>query len=159
MNTFVGVYTAQKKLIQTIDLDHLSHLAHVRIVEDLYSRGAKGEALSDLLNTDFLLSNLDSALLQHSQYDFTYKFSIKSPKNISKQDTAEKLLLDLTIKAFKKNDQDRKSLRKYSYIAFVTRTVKLGTQQTTQENANGSQTTPTDATATTTKPQRKKNGG
>ena len=129
---FVKLYTEQKLLNGIIALDHTARLAHAKIVEDLYFRGSKGETLQELLRRDLSVSDLDPTLLASSPYDLVYELKFNRPRTVKKQETAKNVLLNLTIKASKKDDSKKTIIREYLYSTYVSRDVKEGTNQVPQ---------------------------
>jgi hypothetical protein len=122
MGSYLSVYKEQKSLNQTIELDHLSHLVHARILEDLYFRGAQGEPLHEMLNKKFSLSDLDPKLLDGSAFDFIYELKIELPKSEKKRESAKKFLMNLRMDVVKKGIAERSvdsKLPHYNYKLFI----------------------------------------
>jgi len=125
IHSFVRTYTEQTKMLRTIELDHLAHLAHAQVTEALYrDAGRTARTVKEFTDQSGSIQMDPSwfqkgSPVQQQQYDFTYEMKLKEQKKKRGQPEAEKLLLQLTITITEKGPN--KVQRVYPYLLYVHR--------------------------------------
>lgn len=118
ISSFVNVYKEQKLLNNEIEQDHLARVAHAKIVEFLYTFGASGNPLEELIGKDLPVNTLDNEIFNDRLLqEWSYNLSIIGPNKEEKQEEAKNFLLGLAIKATPKKSNKKERL--YCYHTFV----------------------------------------
>lgn len=115
LRSFVLMFNQQKDLVHTIHVDHFAHLAFAKAAEELYSLGAKGISIKELIHQERPVTHFYDAPNPPYGYQFFYYIDIDKPA--TKQDTSEKLLLNVTVKAREKEKETEE--RQYLYKLYV----------------------------------------
>lgn len=116
MGSYVYIYKEHKSMHQKIEMDHLAHLAHAKVVEDLYKKGADGMPLKEFLDKEIPVPMQDLNPDLILPYEFVYKLSINSPRKGKARDKTNRVLLNLTINPKHKNDPAAIYQHGYNYL-------------------------------------------
>lgn len=97
MRIYTNMYKSQQSMIRELQRDHLAHLVHAKITEQLYKRSISLDEI--IQNSQLPLSDPElKEKLRQLSYECSYTFVVLDPKSDKKKEEAKKFLCQLMIK-------------------------------------------------------------
>lgn len=145
LHIYTHLFKEQQAVIRSYQMDHLVHLIHAKITEQLYKRQIP---LEELLQTKSnVLADIElKKALDPLGYGCTYAFTIVEPHTEQGKKKASQYLCSLVItmedllrnKAKVKNDNEKEDKLAYEYFVYI----DLGAKDKKNQAPNPKQVTP-----------------